>query len=85
MPLLSVLKPPAPCCCPPFLQAVTTNGPLAIALQASDPDFQFYRGGILTKPEGTCSTSVNHAVLLVGYNSTGDAPYWRIKNSWGIG
>jgi C1A family cysteine protease len=26
---------------------------------------------------------MDHAVLLTGYSTEGDHPYWRIKNSWG--
>lgn len=26
---------------------------------------------------------MNHAVLAVGYDLTGETPYWIVKNSWG--
>ena len=32
---------------------------------------------------GCCDVTVDHAVLLVGYNTTGNTSYWIIKNSWG--
>jgi C1A family cysteine protease len=48
--------------------------PIAVAVNATI--MQSYKSGIFNNCSGT---SVNHAVLLVGYTST----YWRIKNSWG--
>ena len=57
------------------------NGPLAIALNA-DP-LQTYSSGIIDLPESKCpSSGINHAVLLVGYGTSG-LDYWIVKNSWG--
>ena len=55
-------------------------GPLAVALDATP--LQYYVSGILNPSR--CSTSINHAVLQVGYgvSSTG-VPFWIVKNSWG--
>ncbi|KPA74662.1 cathepsin L-like protease (CPB) [Leptomonas pyrrhocoris] len=54
------------------------HGPIAIAVDANA--FQSYRSGILTDCNGG---RLNHGVLLVGYNTTNEIPYWVIKNSWG--
>ncbi|KPA74666.1 cathepsin L-like protease (CPB) [Leptomonas pyrrhocoris] len=54
------------------------HGPIAIAVDANA--FQSYRSGILTDCRGA---QLNHGVLLVGYNTTNEIPYWVIKNSWG--
>jgi C1A family cysteine protease len=35
-----------------------------------------YSGGVFSN----CGTSLNHAVLGVGFDSTGN---WKIRNSWG--
>jgi len=65
---------------------LTTLGPLSVALNAAW--MQFYFGGV-SDPWICSSSSIDHAVLLVGY---GTAPagilskakdYWIIKNSWG--
>ncbi|KAK9677722.1 hypothetical protein RND81_11G162100 [Saponaria officinalis] len=44
-------------------------------------EFQFYKSGIFTS---NCATTLNHSVVLVGYDTTGDGKdYWIVKNSWG--
>lgn len=62
-------------------KALTSEGPIAIAVDASD--FQFYSGGVL---ECTGTPQLNHGVLLVGYNTGKDGKeYYIVKNSWGTG
>ncbi|MBN2006371.1 MAG: protease inhibitor I42 family protein [Anaerolineae bacterium] len=58
-------------------QAIYDYGPVAAAVCVGDA-FQDYDGGIFSTNE--CST-VNHAILLVGWNDTGG--YWILRNSWG--
>jgi len=55
-------------------QALITYGPLSVAL---------FMGGSFNNGIYTCSSngSTNHAVVIVGYNDTGN--YWIAKNSWG--
>jgi len=60
------------------------NGPIAIAMDASL--LQDYDGGIIDPyfPNWECDpTSLDHALLLVGYNVSGSTPFWIVKNSWG--
>jgi hypothetical protein len=54
------------------------RSPVGVGLNAMS--FQSYTGGILTDcPSG----QMDHAALLVGYNTTSTPPYWIVKNEWG--
>uniref|UniRef100_A0A7S3V1U5 Peptidase C1A papain C-terminal domain-containing protein n=1 Tax=Aplanochytrium stocchinoi TaxID=215587 RepID=A0A7S3V1U5_9STRA len=57
------------------------TGPISVAMNAGP--LQFYRRGVLN-PRFCNSKSLNHAVLLVGYGGD-DLPFWKVKNSWGVG
>ena len=63
------------------LQTSLQHNPICIALAGDPMKFLFYGEGIFDCNE--CSKTNNHAVLLVGYDTTGDVPYWIVKNSWG--
>ncbi|XP_023154519.2 cathepsin O isoform X1 [Amphiprion ocellaris] len=55
------------------------HGPLAAIVDAVS--WQDYLGGII---QHHCSSKwSNHAVLVVGYDTTGEIPYWIVQNSWG--
>ncbi|CAK6968300.1 cathepsin O [Scomber scombrus] len=55
------------------------HGPLAAVVDAVS--WQDYLGGII---QHHCSSHwSNHAVLVIGYDTTGDIPYWIVQNSWG--
>ena len=42
---------------------------------------QFYQGGIF---DGDCDDdTIDHAVLVMGYNLNAIVPYFILKNSWG--
>ncbi|GMH46682.1 hypothetical protein TrRE_jg11687 [Triparma retinervis] len=59
--------------------ALVEIGPLSVALDATK--LQFYKGGVFNPSK--CSTTPNHAVLMVGYGTDEtDGDYFIIKNSW---
>lgn len=58
------------------MQAALTVGPVSVAIEADQADFQHYRSGTF---KGPCGTKLDHGVLAVGYT----ADYWIVKNSWG--
>ena len=58
------------------------NGPISIALDANSFIFRFYNSGVVDVPPDN-SNYLNHAVLLVGYDTDEEGLYWIIQNSWG--
>jgi len=58
------------------------NGPISVALNA---DYvEGYSSGIIDPPTpADCDgTSLDHAVLIVGYGTENNVPFWIVKNSW---
>lgn len=62
-----------------MLNAVASR-PISVAVQADQPVWQLYTGGVVTS---NCGTNLNHAVNIVGYNTTTNPPFWIVRNSWG--
>jgi cathepsin O len=55
-------------------------GPV-VAVVELGPAWQYYNGtGIIR--DGHCGKKPNHAILIVGYDYTGDVPYYIVRNSW---
>lgn len=59
--------------------AIQSRGPITVGFNAT-PRFQAYRGGVFNELPGWRG-SVNHAVILVGWDDSKRA--FRAKNSWG--
>jgi C1A family cysteine protease len=60
------------------LMTALTWQPVSIAVEADQAAWQSYAGGVV---KSNCGDTLDHAVLLVGYDATNDA--WYVKNSWG--
>lgn len=59
--------------------------PIAVAIQADQFVFQFYKSGVLTDDSCGKAGNIDHGVLAVGYGTDLDtqSPYFLVKNSWG--
>nr|XP_020186184.1 ervatamin-B isoform X2 [Aegilops tauschii subsp. strangulata] len=67
------------------LQELAASQPVAVALEATDPDFRHYRSGVYAG-SSSCGQRLNHAVTVVGYGADGGGQeYWVLKNQWGTG
>ena len=58
------------------LMAAVAKQPVSVAIEADQAAFQFYNGGVMS---AACGSTLDHGVLVVGYNSAA----WVVKNSWG--
>lgn len=54
--------------------------PVSVAVEADQEVWQFYHGGVVNN---NCGNSLDHGVLIVGYDTENNPPYWIVKNSWG--
>jgi len=64
------------------LQSNLANlGPLSVCVDANN--WQHYQSGVMTHTKCCIFCSLDHAVQLVGYNTTANPAYWIVRNSWG--
>ncbi|CAN6984400.1 hypothetical protein IGI04_000158 [Brassica rapa subsp. trilocularis] len=62
------------------LKRAVSYQPVSVAIDAGGRAFQHYQSGIFT---GKCGTTMDHAVVAVGYGSENGVDYWNVRNSWG--
>jgi cathepsin L len=65
---------------PSQMMAALNTQPLAVAIEADKMVFQTYHSGVMTSSK--CGTTLDHAVLVVGYGNEDGQDYWLVKNSW---
>jgi len=54
--------------------------PVSVSIEADQDVFHLYKSGIV---QGAgCGTTLDHAVLAVGYGTDSGKKYWKVKNSW---
>jgi C1A family cysteine protease len=63
------------------MKTALAQQPVSIAIEADQYQFSAYKSGIFDNT--SCGTSLDHAVLLVGYGSQDGQEYYLMKNSWG--
>jgi cathepsin L len=66
--------------------AIANVGPIAVAIDSTQPSFYFYASGVYDEPKCS-STQWAHTMIVVGYdtfnNGTVKQDYYIVKNSWG--
>jgi C1A family cysteine protease len=63
------------------LQNAVAQQPVSVSIEADTVYFQSYSSGILTDA-AACGTTIDHAVLAVGYGVSNGTNYFIVKNSW---
>merc|ERR1712127_193545 len=62
------------------IQSAINMKPVSVALDAERSVFQQYTSGVVTSG---CGTTLDHAVMAVGYGSQSGQDYFLVRNSWG--
>jgi KDEL-tailed cysteine endopeptidase len=63
------------------MKTALASRPLSVSIEADKAVFQNYSSGIFSST--ACGTTLDHAVMVVGYGTSGSTEYWTLRNSWG--
>jgi len=63
------------------MKTALAGRPLAVSIEADRSVFQSYKSGIFNS--SSCGTNLDHAVIVVGWGTSGSTEYWTVRNSWG--
>lgn len=63
------------------MKSALAGRPLAVSIEADRAVFQNYASGIFNST--ACGTNLDHAVIVVGWGTSGSTEYWTVRNSWG--
>ena len=63
------------------LKAAVAKQPVSVAIEADKLVFQQYSSGVFDSAK--CGTTLDHAVMLVGYGTENGQDYFILRNSWG--
>jgi len=64
------------------LQTAIVQQPISVSIEADTYYFQSYTSGVLTNAV-LCGTTIDHAVVAVGYGQENGVNYFLVRNSWG--
>jgi len=70
------------------LMYAVSKQPVTAVLKSKCDLLSNYKNGVLTHDSGCecCETAcIDHAIVIVGYDTTGATPHWIVRNSWGKG
>ena len=63
------------------MKTALASRPLSVSIEADMAVLQNYSSGIFSST--LWGTSLDHAVMVVGYGTSGSTEYWTLRNSWG--